>query len=118
MDSRTASHLLNLEGRVVALSGIVALLICALRQRQTLDPELERQIYAQTSEAVSGLPPELENGADRLILALQASARAIQSPLGISRAGRPAFSGFAKGGRPTPRFPCATHSSSPCGWPA
>ena len=81
MDNQTARHLLNLEGRVAALSGIVALLIWALRQRQILDPELERQIYAHASEAVGGLPAELENGADRLILALQASAGAIRSPV-------------------------------------
>jgi hypothetical protein len=81
MDNQTARHLLNLEGRVAALSGIVGLLIWALRQGRTLDPELERQIYAQASEAAGSLPAELENGADRLILALQASAGAIRSPV-------------------------------------
>ena len=81
MDNQTAHHLLNLEGRIAALSGIVALLIRTLRQGQALDPEHERQIYAQASEAASGLPAELENGADRLILALQASARAMRSPV-------------------------------------
>jgi hypothetical protein len=79
MDNQTARHLLNLEGRVAALSGIVAQLIWALRQGQALDPELERQIYAQASEAAGGLPAELESGADRLILALQASAGIIRS---------------------------------------
>ena len=81
MDHHTARHLLDLEGRVAALSGVVALLIWALRQGQTLDPELERQIYAQASEAAGSLPAELEHAADRLILVLQASARAAHSPV-------------------------------------
>lgn len=81
MDHQTAQHLLNLEGRVAALSGVVALLIWALRQGQTLDPEIEHLIYAQASEAAGGLPAELEHGADRLILALQAAAGAVRSPV-------------------------------------
>lgn len=81
IDRQTARYLLDLEARVAALSAIVALLLRALRQGQALDLELERQIYAQASEAVATLPAELENGADRLILAMQAAAAAAQSPI-------------------------------------
>jgi hypothetical protein len=81
MDNQTARHLLNLEGRIAALTGVVALLMWALRQRHALDPELEQQIYTQASEAAGALPAELEHGADRLILALRASAGAVGSPV-------------------------------------
>ncbi len=81
MDTETARYVLNLEGRITALSGVVALLIWALRQRGVLDPGIEHQIYAHASDAIGGLPAEVEAPADRLLLALQASAGAVGSPI-------------------------------------
>jgi hypothetical protein len=91
MDHEAARCILDLEGRVKALSGVVALLIWVLRQRGVMDADLERRLYSSTSEAVATLPPEIEPAADTLILALQASA----SQLFTSPASRP--DGFCAG---------------------
>jgi hypothetical protein len=70
MDDETARYVLNLEGRLTALSGIVCALIYALRQTGAMTQEMERQLFDSASAAVATLPPELEPSADRLILAL------------------------------------------------
>ncbi len=70
MDQQTARHVCDLEGRVAALSGIVSLLMWTLRERGLLSAELEREIYRSASAAAGTLPPPLEAGADRMILAL------------------------------------------------
>jgi hypothetical protein len=74
VDSATSRSILDLEGRVAALSGVLALLVWVLRERGIIDPALEQQIYRRASDAVASLPPEMEAGADRIILALQAAA--------------------------------------------
>ena len=81
MDSDTARYVLNLEGRITALSGIVALLMCVLRQKGALDPAIEHQIYTHASDAIGGLPAEIQASADQLILALQSSSGAVGSPI-------------------------------------
>lgn len=74
MDNETARYVIDLEGRVIALSGMLALLIWVLRQRGVMDPDLEHQLYASASAAVAGFPPGMEAAADRLILAMQSAA--------------------------------------------
>lgn len=70
MDHETARHVLDLEGRVAALSGIVSLLIWTLREQGAMSDDLETRLFRSASTAVSTLPPEMEESADRLILAL------------------------------------------------
>ena len=69
MDDQFANHVLDLEGRVTALSAIVASLMWVMRRHGMLDAALEERIYRCTSEAITA-HPVAEGGADRLILAM------------------------------------------------
>ena len=73
MSNELAGYILDLEGRVTALTGIVGSLMWVLRRHNILDAELERQIYRFTSDAIVTDRPETEGAADRLILAMQAA---------------------------------------------
>lgn len=81
MNDETRRYLAELEGRVAALSGIVALLLRVLRERGTMDADLEHRLFLAASEAVASLPAEAEPGADRLIAALQSSTRVLSPSL-------------------------------------
>lgn len=74
MSEDLSRYILDLEGRVSALTGIVGSLMWLLRQHNILDPETERRIYRSTSEAIVTDRPETEAAADRLILAMQSAA--------------------------------------------
>ncbi len=76
MSEDLTRYILDLEGRVTALTGIVGSLMWLLRQHNILDPEVERRIYRSTSEAIVTDRPETEAAADRLILAMQSATNA------------------------------------------
>lgn len=77
MNERRDCYVLDLEGRVAALSAVVGSLIWILRRHGLLDPALERSIYRSTSEAMVA-DPCTEAGADRLLLALQAATGSLE----------------------------------------
>lgn len=73
MSEQLAHYILDLEGRVTALTGIIGSLIWVMRRNNLLDADLEREIYRSTSRAILSDRPETEGAADRLILAMQAA---------------------------------------------
>lgn len=83
MDHDTARYVIDLEGRLTALSGIVSVLICALRERGLMSHDLERQIFESASSAAATLPPGMDIAADRLILALS-NAQPAAAGVGLS----------------------------------
>ncbi|HEX2942019.1 MAG TPA: hypothetical protein VHO91_13305 [Rhodopila sp.] len=78
MNDDLTRYILDLEGRVAALSGMLGALMWILNHRRILDKGLEQQIYRSTSDAIVTAHPEIEAAADRLILAMQQASCAAQ----------------------------------------